>query len=46
MMELVMDSAEEHLMVDVFVTAFVIITEIVVMTRLTFVEMNLVQGTT
>ena len=41
-----MDSVEDQLMVDVIATVCVIITEIVVMTRLTFVEMNLVQGTT
>ena len=43
--ELVTDSVEDHLMVDVIVTVCVIITEIVAMISLSNVEMNLLQET-
>ena len=43
--ELVTDSVEDHLMVDVIVTVCVIITKIVAMISLSNVEMNLLQET-
>ena len=40
-MEAVMDTVEDHLMVDVGVTTAVTVLETVVTTKLTFVERNL-----